>query len=308
MVRVVWRRSSGTIFGERELFFTRRFLNRGQLSAYMVRGQLHYRLPLKGRKRHHTATVISKRKCSLLWMSWEDVLELHTSHSYAGRQVFSWIQKTARLREEQDQAEGRKSLILSSMEHMSRKYQAASQIQRSWRRRREREIDEAKESAWMASPMGQVVNSLLERQLSPSELRQRLTKLPLEELCIRAAHMPEPTEGTLELLLDKGHGPDHFEDALKAARKSNPKANLEFNSDVSPNLKTAIEIEELRAQKQAKAAARSSAHQRLVEAIVTRRKAEFEMQWAENPVCSKLDKVMNTLEKLNQRLAALESR
>ena len=71
----------GAIFGERELFFSRREFVTASLHTYRVAGREYKRLPLVARKRHQTATITSSKKAELMWMKWSDVMDLHTSHS-----------------------------------------------------------------------------------------------------------------------------------------------------------------------------------------------------------------------------------
>ena len=65
-------RSSGAIFGERELFFSRREFTTASLHTYRVAGREYKRLPLVARKRHQTATITSSKKAELMWMKWSD--------------------------------------------------------------------------------------------------------------------------------------------------------------------------------------------------------------------------------------------
>jgi len=62
----------GAIFGERELFFSRREFATSSLHSYRVAGREYKRLPLVARKRHQTATITSSKKAELMWMKWSN--------------------------------------------------------------------------------------------------------------------------------------------------------------------------------------------------------------------------------------------
>jgi hypothetical protein len=63
------------------------------------------------------------------------VMELHTSHSYAGRQVYNWIEKMAKLREEDDRVNPNKQHLQNTIKHMSRQHLCAVKVQRMYKRK-----------------------------------------------------------------------------------------------------------------------------------------------------------------------------
>lgn len=71
----------GSVFGERELFFSRRDFVTQSLHTYHVCGREYKRLPLVARKRHQTATVTSSKKAQLMWMKWSDGAQLSLAYN-----------------------------------------------------------------------------------------------------------------------------------------------------------------------------------------------------------------------------------
>lgn len=62
-------------------------------------------------------------------------MELHTSHSYAGRQVYNWIEKMAKLREEDDRVNPNKVHLQNTIKQMSKQHLCAVRLQRVYKRK-----------------------------------------------------------------------------------------------------------------------------------------------------------------------------
>lgn len=62
-------------------------------------------------------------------------MDLHTSHSYVGRQVYNWIEKMAKLREEDDRVNPNKQHVQNTIKQMSRTHTAAIRVQRMYKRK-----------------------------------------------------------------------------------------------------------------------------------------------------------------------------
>ena len=63
------------------------------------------------------------------------VMELHTSHSYAGRQIYTWIEKMAKLREEDDRVNSNKAHLQNTIKQMSKQHTCAVTLQRVYKKK-----------------------------------------------------------------------------------------------------------------------------------------------------------------------------
>lgn len=62
-------------------------------------------------------------------------MDLHTSHSYAGRQIYNWIEKMAKLREEDDRVNPNKAHLQNTIKQMSKQHLCAVRLQRVYKRK-----------------------------------------------------------------------------------------------------------------------------------------------------------------------------
>ena len=166
---------AGTIFGERELFFSRRSLPEVAQTTYTVEGKKYVRLPIEGRLRHQTATVTSHLKASLMYMNWKSVTELHKNEGYAGRKVFDWIRRVAELREDEDKHTSNIKAMKSKVALLSKKDEAAKVMQTAWRKKRIDNIQRMKKQEWEESALGKTLSAIQTKQLNHDEMTVHLS-------------------------------------------------------------------------------------------------------------------------------------
>jgi CRP-like cAMP-binding protein len=112
----------GSFFGERELFYSRRFGagNQGPL-------------PLVGRKRHQTAIVSSRARAELKFISWPQVMALRRT----SRTIFEKIREAAMIRANADEdfktQEQRRNVLDTLFVQFDAQNFSAKVIQRRWR-------------------------------------------------------------------------------------------------------------------------------------------------------------------------------
>ncbi len=112
----------GAFFGERELFYSKRFGSGGAVS-----------LPLVGRKRHQTAIVTSRVRAELKFLSWPQVMALRRT----SRPIFEKIREAALIRAEAEvdfKAQEQRRNVLDTMfvQYDAQNF-SAKVIQRRWR-------------------------------------------------------------------------------------------------------------------------------------------------------------------------------
>lgn len=166
---------AGTIFGERELFYSRRTLADQAHETYTVEGKQYRRLPIEGRRRHHTATVTSHLKAQLMYMNWKSVTQLHKNEGFGGRKVFDWIKRVAELREHQDQHDTNTEAMKKKVALISKQDKEAQRIQSAYRKRRYARLEAAKKKQWKESYEGRALSGIQRKQMDQNELKQHLS-------------------------------------------------------------------------------------------------------------------------------------
>ena len=286
----------GAVFGERELFFSRREFVTSSLHTYHAAGREYKRLPLVARKRHQTATVTSSRKAELMWMKWSDVIELHTSHSYAGRKVYNWIEKMAKLREEDDRVNANKLHLQNTIKHMSKQHLCAVRLQRTFRRKQAAREAIRAEHKWRSEPMGRAIVALTDKLQSFEELQRQLGSLSIDALEARVHAQglmsPELQASLLEVTkswVGKMKAEQHRN--LQELKRGGQAAHGEFQA--SRNAKV-HHIEMIKQE-----------HRKLLEGALLDSKRRHSQV---NAGSQQMDAVLAALKDITQRLAKLENR
>ena len=288
--------SPGAVFGERELFFSRRDFVKSSLHTYHAAGREYKRLPLVARKRHQTATVTSSRKAELMWMKWSDVIDLHTSHSYAGRQVYNWIEKMAKLREEDDRVNSNKLHLQNTIKHMSKQHVCAVRLQRAFKRKQAAREAIRAEQKWRSEPMGRAILSIAEKLQTFEELQRQLAGFSTEALEARVhaqGLMTPELQATLSEATKRwvGKMKEDKHRNLQELKRGGQAAHGEFQAS------RIAKVEHIEMMKQEQ--------RKLLEgALLDAKRRQSQV----GPSSQRMDAVLAALQDVSQRLAKLENR